>query len=410
MIDLETTPALVAPRPSPRPYRMRFDWVMIALYSWVLAGTTLDAWAHNQPNLPDSFVSPWHLILYSGCMATGSFLVVTLVGNRLKGRAWRKALPTGYGLSLVGAIIIGVGGGGDWLWHSLFGIENSWQAVFSPSHIALAIGGALLITGPLRSAWTRPGRHLTWRTALPMLLAITFLLSELTLFTWYSHPFGNIYPAKYCYQRYEVVSLMPLDDISALSWSNETFYEDFSDTGDGYYALAETRPYTSCYTSSSGYSSAGAIGTTGMYLQTAVLMGLVLLVLRRWQIPFGSLSLILGFSTALMAFTRSRALEGGPLPWIGVGLAAGLTADILLWRLKPSAGRLGRLRIFAFAMPFSFYLFYYLVVALTAGIDWSIHVWTGTIFICGIIGWLASYLVFPPVYKIPEPEIEAERS
>jgi uncharacterized membrane protein YecN with MAPEG domain len=65
--------------------------------------------------------------------------------------------------------------------------------------------------------------------------------------------------------------------------------------------------------------------------------------------------------------------------------------------LRPSAERLGAVRLFAFAVPFVFYAVYFLAILSLGGeIAWSVHVWTGAIFLAGIVGLLLSYLLVPP--------------
>jgi hypothetical protein len=40
---------------------------------------------------------------------------------------------------------------------------------------------------------------------------------------------------------------------------------------------------------------------------------------------------------------------------------------------------------------------YFLALRLTEGIWWSVHVWAGAIVLAGLVGWLVSYLVVPPL-------------
>ena len=77
-------------------------------------------------------------------------------------------------------------------------------------------------------------------------------------------------------------------------------------------------------------------------------------------------------------------------------LGAGLIADILLWRLNPSAERRGRLSLFAFIVPVVLYGLYFLALQLTQGIGWTIHLWLGAIFMAGLMGLFVSFLTLPP--------------
>jgi hypothetical protein len=170
---------------------IRLDWLIAALSAWFLCGLYLDGWAHAHVPALETFFTPWHAVLYSGFAATALALGVVQVRNMRLGYSWREAPPAGYGLSLVGAGVFLVGGVLDLLWHSLFGIEVGVAALLSPTHLLLAAGGILLVSGPLRAAWQRipPGSRLTWRAGAPALLALTYSFSGLAFFTAYAHPF-----------------------------------------------------------------------------------------------------------------------------------------------------------------------------------------------------------------------------
>ncbi|HZT98722.1 MAG TPA: hypothetical protein VFA10_03625, partial [Ktedonobacteraceae bacterium] len=137
-----------------------------------------------------------------------------------------------------------------------------------------------------------------------------------------------------------------------------------------------------------------ALAVVSIVLQTIILMGLVLLAMRRWQLPFGSLTLVLTLNILLLSFMQDHYLM------ILVAAITGFTADILIWRWQPSAKQPDALRLFAFVVPTLFYLLYFLALLLTTGVNWSIHLWLGSAVVAGIAGWLVSYLVVPPI--IPE--------
>ncbi len=101
----------------------RFDWTMVFLSAWFVAGVFLDGWAHNHVPELESFFTPWHAVFYSGYAAVSGFLLTALLRHRRQGFGWRQALPVGYELSLWGVGIFLIGGIGDMVWHELFGIE-----------------------------------------------------------------------------------------------------------------------------------------------------------------------------------------------------------------------------------------------------------------------------------------------
>lgn len=167
---------------------LRLDWVVTILSLWMVGGIHLDAWAHHQFDV-ETFFTPWHGVLYSGFLALAAVLSGTFARNLWKGNAWRQTMPIGYELSLLGVAIFMAGGVGDMLWHTLFGIEVNIEVLLSPTHLMLALGGALIITGPIRAVWARTKSG--WKSLLPTLLSLGLLLSVLTFFTAYANPFSD---------------------------------------------------------------------------------------------------------------------------------------------------------------------------------------------------------------------------
>jgi len=138
------------------------------------------------------------------------------------------------------------------------------------------------------------------------------------------------------------------------------------------------------------------LGLASILLQTMILMGIVLLLLRRWLPPFGSLTLLFTISSALIALLNDQ------YSFVLSALAAGLLADLLVWWLKPAKTRPAAFRMFALVVPIVYYSLYFLVLFLTKGIGWSIHLWIGSIVLAGITGLLLSYLLVPPLAHLKE--------
>lgn len=319
---------------------IQFDWAATALGGALVGGVYLDGWAHEHGRVDDSFFTPWHGVMYGAMFLVGVFLVLTLSANMLRGYAWRRALPVGYGLSLVGVLLFAVGGVGDLIWHTLFGIEADLEALLSPTHLILALGWLLIVGGPFRAAWQRiVDSKANGVSRWPAVLSLTWTLSVFTFFTIYATPFGH--------------------------------------------ALAANGAPTGETTT--------ALGIVGFLLQPALLMGVILLALRRWRLPFGSVTLVLTINTALVAVLHDM------YPFIGVAALAGLVADLLLRWWQPSVDRPGSVRAFAFAVPFVLYALYFGTLLFTSGIGWTVHLWTGAIVLAGVIGLLVSYAVVPPV-------------
>jgi TolB protein len=133
-----------------------------------------------------------------------------------------------------------------------------------------------------------------------------------------------------------------------------------------------------------------SLGVSSILLQSALLMGLVCLLLRRWRLPFGALTLIITLNSLFMVVLRDRYIL---LP---AALGTGLVADLLLISLQPSSARPRRSHVFAFTAPVVLYGLYFLTLFATAGVTWSITLIGGSVVVAGIVGLLVSFLLVPP--------------
>lgn len=323
-----------------------FDWVMVALCAWMQGGGFLDGWAHNHSKVDASFFTPWHAVLYTGFLAVAGWVGGTLVYHWTKGAAWRHVLPAGYELSFLGIVVFAAGGAGDLLWHTLVGVEQSVEALYSPSHLILGVGSALIMSGPWRAAWERPTRvsPARWGEVLPMLLSLTFTLSGFTFSAQVIHP------------------LVPLRRMQTLPATHELLL----------------------------YLQALTIAS--VLIQTLLKMGAILLALRRWRLPPGSITLMFTLNGLLMCMLDPHDDYVLMVPV----MFTGLVADGLLAHLQPWPERPWRFRLFAFVVPVLFYLCYFMALLLLKGFWWSVHLWTGAIVLAGLAGWLLSYLIVPP--------------
>lgn len=326
---------------------LRFDWLSIGLSAWFLAGLFLDGWAHNHIAELESFFTPWHAVLYSGFLAVAALIAVTQYRNVSRGYAWGRALPRGYRLSLVGVVIFFVGAGSDMLWHTVFGIEQNTEALFSPTHLILATGAVLFLAGPLRAAWSRADAH-GGRDLFPAILSLLMLFSLFTFFTQYANLF-----------------------------SGPSLLAGRAPTGDHYYVNVTAVSYE--------------------LIPAAFMMGVLLFFLRRWQLPFGAVTLLLTVNATLMLLMR---FDFTNTFWrvIPAAALAGLFADVMVWWLRPSVENVGGLRIFAFAVPFVLFLLVFGAIAMTdpRGLWWPIHMWLGVPFVAGAVGLGLSFLLAPP--------------
>ena len=346
----------LTPRPEARaarrrwapPPSTRFDWTMTVLCLVFVGGVYLDAWAHTHGFSDTTFFTPWHAILYSTYVVVALFLLATMTRNVARGADWRRALPPGYGLCMVGVGLWVVGGPTDLLWHQVMGIEASFDALLSPPHLVLTVGLGLIFTGPLRAAWRRavPRRGLVEQ--LPMLLSLSYLLSLLTFAVYFAHPLAYL-------------------------WAK---------------ASRAPAPHET------GQAELGCVGT----LLTAVFfMGVILIALRRQPLPVGAVTVIVGLNSVGMGFLYGLGDGAYPFPQVAGFVVGCLIADGLLAVLRPGPQRPLAAHLFSIGTPIAITGCYFVSLLMTGGIWWSVHLWTGTALTTGGVGWLLSYLALSPI-------------
>lgn len=313
---------------------------MVALSAAITVGAHVDSWAHGHvASTLETFFTPWHALLYGSLAATTAFLVISAAWTSARPWEWGKALPNGYALSLFGCFLFGFAGVLDMIWHLTLGIERGFQALISPTHLMLMLSGGLIVSAPLRNAWRRSSARIGW----PAIVSATLTLTLLTFFGQFDHPFTS-------------------------QWS------------------AAPRPPVPA-------EPAEELGILGVIMHVGLLMGMVLLLLRRFELPVGSLTFLMGVNAVFVTMIK------GADPIILVGVLGGVAADIMLAALRPSAERLVQLRVFAFLVPLVLYALYFTALIQVDGVWWPVHLWAGAPIVAGLTGWLVSLLVVPPAVK-----------
>ncbi|MBM3219686.1 MAG: hypothetical protein FJZ38_13605 [Candidatus Rokubacteria bacterium] len=317
-----------------------FDWAATALGALFTGGVYLDGWAHTHGLVDETFLTPWHAVLYSGYVALAALLVGRAAWTvRREGVPWHRAMPNGYGLCLVGVACWIVGGLFDAVWHTLFGFEVDTEALMSPAHALLALGFALMTSGPLRAALGRPPRR--WWNELPMLFSLTFVVSILTFFTQIAHPIANLFGTRQAVMGVTV-----------------------------------------------------ELGITGFLLTSVILTAPLLFLLRHGRLPHGGGTILVGFNAFVMGFIVYHGAY--PRRVVAAIVAAACCLDVLRAALRPSPERRRAFRIFAVAVPTLPTAAYFLAAATSDGIVWSTHLWSGVIVFAAAAGWLVSSRVLPP--------------
>ena len=336
--------AVSAERPLAADAGTRLDWLVIGAIAWLVGGLYADGWAHNN-GLPDSFWTVWHAIFYSGYAAVAAIVLGAIALRRPRAVGWREAIPRGYSGAAAGAVVFGIGGILDMGWHTAFGIELGNDALLSPSHLVLGLGMFLMVSGPLVADLHRRDQSASLAHRLPMVLSVVAIFLLLTFFTMYSGPYSNFLGAS----------------------GNGT-------SGDRLFR-----------------------GLLGMFLFTGFVSGLLLMVLRGTRLPVGSITLLLGLDGVAMILMTSRNTPvDAQLAFSGVAIGSGIIGDLLLWRLRPSAARPIALRALVALLPMAYFAVYFAVVGARYGFGWSFNFLMGSVFLCGTLGLLLSFVTLPP--------------
>ena len=317
-----------------RPY----DLVVACLSVAMLAGATLDGWAHSHQLLAlESVITPWHAVVYLAFAAVAVVLLGPPITAKLAGRGARAAIPTGYGTSVLGVGFFLAMGALDTAWHVLFGIEADAEALLSPTHLGLGVGACLIASGPIRAAWSR-NEEAAWPAFLPAILSAVAMTGLVAFALHIANPFVDPWPRF----RYE------LDD---LTWYG---------------------PHI---------GGAAAVVTAGI-----VVVPMLLLVARWRSLPPGWLTLLFGASLAGLTFLHDE----GQL--VGAPILGGFLADLLYLWLRPGISG-WRLQAFAFLAPAALLAASFAVLWATGPIEWSAHLIGGTVMLAGGVGWALSLLL-----------------
>jgi hypothetical protein len=326
-------------RSAGRPTTSWRDDLITALFSaWLLLGLFIDGWAHNNLDELESFFTPWHAVLYSGFVVTAAWtlwLVVRGMRQRLTGHV---AVPVGYGPGLLGVGLFAAGGIADLVWHTVVGIEVSIEALVSPPHLALLTAGILIVTSPLRAAWLSDDPPTSsWPRFLPPLLSLTLAAAAVAFFFQFASAFLSRHAT-------------------------------LLDRG-----------------------GSQIIGILSVLVTNVILMGPLLLMLRRWRPPFGSVTLLFTVVGALMASLHEFAVG---ITILGA-VVGGVAGDVLIRLLHPSPSRLGAYRAVAAAVPLALWAAYFVLLELRFGLAWTPELWGGTVVLAALSGLALSLLMAP---------------
>lgn len=308
-------------------------------------GGFLDGWAHYNGRSDTSFFTPWHAVLYLGFLATAGWICAQVRRRQKQGATGMAAVPISYGLGLLGAGVFATGGMFDMVWHEIFGIEVGVEALLSPGHLLLFVGSFLLLSCPLRAAWSRPSNDKsTYAQLLPALLSTAFTTALVAFFFKHHSPF-----------------FVPVGIAEPYRW-------------------IEIQAHPSLVRWLGGELDRG--GAASILLTTVTLVAPMLVLLRRWRPPQGAITLIFGIVTILTTSMKSFSLIGT----VPAAILAGLVADVVIARRAPSPARPRSIWALGAAVPAVLWLTYFGAIALGPGLSWSVELWAGSTMMAALVG------------------------
>jgi hypothetical protein len=247
--------------------------------------------------------------------------------------------------------MFGVGVVADGIWHTILGVESGLDALLSPTHLLLFVGGMIAMLSPFRSAWHSREEVLGW----PSLIAITNVVAGVVFFFGFAILFNRNWSA-FDFDTFVTIG----EGVDPALW--ESLAEDI-----------EVR------------------GVSAALFTTLVLIPPVLLLLRRWRLPFGTVTFIFG-----VVATLSSAIENlSTWHLAAAAVGAGLVADwIIVAGRSWSSTRTHR--TVATVTPLVLLVGTYAAVEARVGIGWPPELLLGTICFACLSGFVLSYMMLPP--------------
>lgn len=327
-------------RPAPMPW---YDWMMALAALWISGGMLFDSYHHFHEEI-ETFFEPGHAVLYAGLFAAVVFTAIAIAINLRRGYAFRNALPAGYETTMIGLGVFAFGGFTDLIKHALWGFEQFFNALLSPTHLIIGAGMFLIIAGPIAAALKRENPPRTLVAQLPMILAAA---SMMELLHW-GLQFIFLSEAEQM-NRPLVPTAFPHDTLTLLA------IQDYKH----------------------------GIGLLAVIIQSLLLMAFAVFLGRRIRLAFGTLTVLYVIGNLFMAavFSNYWGQFAGVLV---ASIIAGIVAD---WFALDPAGNPRRWACFAFVTPIVYWAAFLIVLAVTMnGIWWTPDVIAGSILFAGFSG------------------------
>ena len=231
------------------------------------------------------------------------------------------------------------------VWHIVFGIEADIEALLSPTHLLLALGMLLMLSGGMRHFWaTRPpGERRGFWAWFPFLLSSALSLAMILFLAQYGQ-----------FTELQATGAAPADP----------FYPQ-------------------------------AVSVLGALVLSAAAVGMFAVMLQQERLPFGAITFIF----VLVIAAHSLMREGTEA--IPAALLAGVLGDVWLHLTETRLKRITGLRVFCFIIPFAYYLALMGLMPLRYGaLWWAVHMTAGLPVVTGLAGILISFVAWPPKQSV----------
>jgi hypothetical protein len=327
-------------RPAPNAL---YDWAMTVASLWAAGGIMIDAYHHFHTTV-ETFFEPAHGLLYAGLLAAYIFTGIAMWYFHRRGYAWSRALPQGYETTVAGLVVFLAGGILDMIKHSLWGFEQGFNALLSPTHLLIGAGTFLIMAGPVRSALERARPPQTLVGQLPLLLTLASMMElmhwglQFIFLSEAEHMNAPLDPAGFPHDTFTLLSIL--------------------------YAKQ-------------------AIGLLAVVVQSLLIAGFAVWVARRIRLAPGAVTVLLVVGNIFIAAAHSN-YTGQFAAVVLASLGGGITGDAL--NVDRSSTTL-RWNLFAFGIPAIYWSIVLAVLAIAmGGIWWTPDVIAGSIVFAGIAG------------------------
>jgi len=327
------------------------EWLITIMSLFMIFGIAIDGWAHNHIGVDlHPFFTPYHAVLYGAYGVTALIFFYEALKNHKEGFPLRRLLPKGYGLSMIGIIAFGLAGFFDMIWHLFLGVEVvTMDITLSPAHLLLAFSGMAIMSGAWRSLWHHRELPVGLWNQLPFIFSFAF-------------------------------TLMPL--LFMLQWANPWVYPWVDVTQEIVY------PYFIAGGILDAEFLGVAMGAASMLIIGTLLTIAFLHSLKRFMFPVGGMALTLVFTASYLIFMR----DGYSV--ILYVLIVGLVLEwVFAMVRKLGASKVLFVRLFSVLFPLILWLGYFAWINVVSNTSWSMHVFTGELFLLAATGFLLGHVI-----------------